>query len=313
MSGRLVISKHKSYHVWNQDNVEKVMRDERLHKEKLEAEAQREKESIEEKNREILLSSSLSIASGLCVSSLESRNIEPSQSQQQSDLFLSSNKELFNIFGDLESNGAEELARKTKKKEQEMKDALILRQNGAAPWALGDGSREKSKISAWYDDPLVRGNNIAVMGKIVSGKEADSAMSRDSTRKRKLDPMEKYMYNYGEDSCNNPVICVESKEKDEEDIITTSRDKDNIKKSIDGEKLTENNRKKSHKHKKEKKKVSISKQSNSSEANRSTSDDNTTHIMNELRRKRVEREKLERKKTAVLLSNVDIYGSSSFR
>lgn len=46
MSGRLVILRHKSWNVWNQDNQEKVLRDERLNREQLEAESSTKKKKL---------------------------------------------------------------------------------------------------------------------------------------------------------------------------------------------------------------------------------------------------------------------------
>jgi hypothetical protein len=43
MSGRLIILPHKSWNVWNRDNIEKVQRDERLHEE--------EQQRLREKSR----------------------------------------------------------------------------------------------------------------------------------------------------------------------------------------------------------------------------------------------------------------------
>lgn len=54
MSGRLVILRHKSWHVWNQDNQEKVLRDERLEKEAEEEKNVNEKRKLQEKNLEVL-------------------------------------------------------------------------------------------------------------------------------------------------------------------------------------------------------------------------------------------------------------------
>ena len=54
MSGRLVILPHKSWNVWNQDNKEKVLRDQRLFNEELQNKADNEKRQSQELNLQIL-------------------------------------------------------------------------------------------------------------------------------------------------------------------------------------------------------------------------------------------------------------------
>lgn len=54
MSGRLVILPHKSWNVWNQDNKEKVLRDQRLFNEEIQRKADNEKRQSQEMNLQIL-------------------------------------------------------------------------------------------------------------------------------------------------------------------------------------------------------------------------------------------------------------------
>ncbi len=284
MSGRLVISKHKSYHVWNQDNVEKVLRDERIHKEKQEAEAKREKDSLMEKNREVLLASK------------PPANDTPSENEEKG-----APRELFNIFGDLQEAKAEEAERKVKKMEEERKQLLLLRQNGAAPWALGDGSREKAQQKAWYEAPgdkALQEKPIVVMERVVSGNEAISARDRDTKWKRKLDPMERYVYDnsYPESKEMNEVKVGSPRSHKRSRVLQETE--------MGNEAHEERVRRKDKKQKK-------SKHSKSSREKReSHEEDRSAKLMNELRKRRLERERLEKKKSSVLLANVDIYGPS---
>ena len=55
MSGRLVILRHKKWNVWNQDNQERVLKDERLHKEKEEKRDKEQKRLLQEQQRQSLL------------------------------------------------------------------------------------------------------------------------------------------------------------------------------------------------------------------------------------------------------------------
>jgi hypothetical protein len=63
MSGRLVILRHKSWNVWNQDNREKVLRDQRLHQEEVSRKVEQEKKNSQELNLEILKSTAVDSSS----------------------------------------------------------------------------------------------------------------------------------------------------------------------------------------------------------------------------------------------------------
>jgi hypothetical protein len=132
MSGRLVILPHKSWNVWNRENRERVQRDERLHREELETQANKEKALVQEQNLETLLRKR-----GL--------NTEPSRPEEA----LSS--EPFRLFGDVEAairRREEESILQKLKKEKEQKEQKL---NGVAPWAFADGAVEKEgAVKPWY-------------------------------------------------------------------------------------------------------------------------------------------------------------------
>lgn len=291
MSGRLVISRHKSYHVWNQDNVEKVMRDERVHRERLEAEAQRERDGLHEKTREILLADNKTSPSSPIDAMTQGR--PPSYGEH----------ELFTLFGDVEVAAADEMARKVKRKEEEAKHQLLLKQNGAAPWAFADGSSEQTRRKTWYETlPGAAAVGIAVMGRVVTGQEAASARARDSSRKRKLDPMA-FCVPYASESMDGARVCAESKDESAADVII-----DNLSVAMPLIKHDGGDSDKDRsKHRKKKSKRGKEHRHGKSEPVRDSG--HASQQMQELRRRRLEREKLERKKTAMLLTEYDIYGA----
>jgi len=63
MSGRLVILPHKSWNVWNQDNREKVLRDERIQREEAEKMVFEERRNTQQLNMQLLQSESSKVES----------------------------------------------------------------------------------------------------------------------------------------------------------------------------------------------------------------------------------------------------------
>ena len=116
MSGRLVILRHKSWNVWNADNKEKVLRDERLHKEQLDEKNKQERELISEKQREAL-----------------------------SNDDKSPKLEHVNLFDDL-SKIDKKRENEDYVKERNDKETKRLKQEGVAPWALSEGTN----TVPWY-------------------------------------------------------------------------------------------------------------------------------------------------------------------
>ena len=188
MSGRLVILPHKSWNVWNQDNREKVARDERLNREELEGKERKEKECVQERNLEQLLG----FKRDSC--EIEDVNAVGATNNDEQD-------QPFRLFGDLEEQERKNQELLAAKRLQEEKELLAKRRAGIAPWALGDGLAEMAGTNQqpWYlkkqsqpsnghntisssSSAGPSGNGITTVNEIV-------AKERDELLKVKLDPM----------------------------------------------------------------------------------------------------------------------------
>lgn len=113
MSSRLVILRHKSWNVWNTENREKVLRDERLHREHQELNSKAERFKTQESQRQELL---------------KQNNFTPEENQVRSS--KPNNDYLI---------------------ERNEQDRRKRKREGIADWELGEGSREKTGKRAWYE------------------------------------------------------------------------------------------------------------------------------------------------------------------
>jgi hypothetical protein len=171
MAGRLIILRHKTWHVWNRENIEKVKKDERLHREEMERKRENERKLHSEQILEIFQ---------------QNNETETEGTQQTTRGLLSIDRSVEN----------EEY-----KKEKEEKELLAKRREGSAPWALGEGSSELKKMKPWYltkDKEKEQKKVIRIGGKILSGEQAEAAADRDHARKRSEDPMSMYLHTTNE-------------------------------------------------------------------------------------------------------------------
>ena len=114
MSGRLVILSKKKWNVWNQDCREKVLRDERLHEEGLQAAVDKERALLQEKN-------------------LETLRGEGGYGGSEAGVYESKQPdEPFRLFADLESKAAEALTNEDYMKEKKLKEQLAKKREGIA-------------------------------------------------------------------------------------------------------------------------------------------------------------------------------------
>ena len=162
MSGRLVILPHKSWNVWNQDNREKVARDERLHREAEEAKAAKDKQLLQEQNLELLRDGEVAT------------KLEPGGSNNSGHI------EPFRLFEDLEKQHYARLGNEDYLKEKAQKELLQKKRDGIADWALGEGSVENSKIRPWYETVGLEGSVPSTTG---------PRLGREIHRKEQADPM----------------------------------------------------------------------------------------------------------------------------
>lgn len=136
MSGRLVILRHKSWNVWNQDNQEKVLRDERLHRENEEEKRKQEENLLQEKNLEYL----------------KIQNNSDLPSNELSDRKKNTEEvSPFRLFEDIEKANCKSFENKEYLDEKNKTEHLKKKKDGIADWEFGDGSYEKSGIKPWYE------------------------------------------------------------------------------------------------------------------------------------------------------------------
>lgn len=309
MSGRLVILPHKSWNVWNQDNREKVARDERLHREAEDAKAVKDKQLLQEQNLELLRDGE------------EAIKLEPGGSNNKGHI------EPFRLFEDLEKQHHARLGNEDYLKEKAQKELLQKKRDGIADWALGEGSVENSKIRPWYETVGLEGSVPSTtgprLGREIHRKEQADPMGsilKPNTHEYEPKPRNEQTKSSGPtdlsflESAGAKLDFIESKENDSSDS-EPSRSKEKKKK-----------RHKGHKEDRKSKKHSKRKHSDSSDDERSHKKDRKSsrhHIdvkvkteghkpaddpWAELRTKRLEREAIERKRAAVLLATVDVYG-----
>lgn len=279
MSGRLVILPHKSWNVWNQDNREKVLRDERSQRETENKFREKERQHIQEKNYEQLAGSS--------------------STTQKSTIA----DEPFRLFANLESREGVILAKGNpeymkEKKEQELRKR---KREGVEDWALGDGSLEKQGIKPWYE----RSSNSRQ-------PPTDIARFRkDTIRKRNDDPVAHYMQQYVPDTYANESkeltdIIPPTSSSLESEINTTTMQQEDV---YSSKKMKKEKKEKKHRsHHKEKRKHTDNERRSSSTANVLLG----KFDVEGLQKSRLEREELERKRAVRLLAETDIYGSPGY-
>lgn len=256
MSGRLVILRHKSWHVWNQDNQEKVLRDERIHRESEEAKRVDGKRKLSE-----TIYSTLSSGERVEETTVKEDG-EPSSTHKR---------------GEKGESGQPSVKR----------DPILN------DWKLGDGSRELSKVAPWYEQ--------------VSPQNSSSHFDEQDTKRKKAeDPMAMFCADKG---------CIESKIAEEDTVVgeatpmavAAAIENDSESSSDDSRRKKRRKADKRKKSKDSKHKKKDKKKGKSSGAAESSAID-----FDALRAKRLEREKLERKREQLLLAEVDVFGTPSY-
>jgi hypothetical protein len=298
MSGRLVILPHKSWNVWNQDNREKVLRDERLHREAEESKAAKDRQLLQEQNLELLRSSGA--VDDIPASEAPGTSVAP-----------------FRLFEDLERKHYDQLGNTEYLKEKADKDLAQKKREGIADWALGEGSYENSKSKPWY---ATLGNSSQ---QVISSNSSNPARGRENKRKEAADPMGAILVpnkiGYVPRSALPMLpLCppVESAESKEDEGFAQS-DKHDRKRS---KRKHDKAEKKGHK-KKDKSRDRDSQDSCRRDSGKRTKQEpaavggqstctaaEAADPWAELRKKRLEREAVERRRAALLLAEKDVYG-----
>ena len=238
MSGRLVILRHKSWNVWNKDNQEKVLRDERLHREKLEAIEQQQRSKLQEQTiEELRIGQSPSSQDSTTgnVSSVAEAKVIP-----------------FRLFEDIErKSSASKLGHQEFLKEEKEREQRKRRKEGLNDWALGEHSYEIARKAPWFEKPRSSTSDQMNTEKNPGRKDHTTAS----------DPMKEFIH-------------TSKKTKKTDDLDMVDKTYFNSNRAED----------------------------------QGRGQDTKDQLFQELRRKRLEREKQERKRTNMLLAQADVYG-----
>lgn len=151
--------------MWNVENTNKVLRDERLHREEVERKAEHERSSILEKNLDELIR----------------KGNKFDNSASSSSVTIKEEPERFRLFGDFEEQQLKAEKSAARSAEEEAKLSKLKKINGIEDWALGGGSRELSKTKAWYETSSVS-----------TAHAAPAVESRQSSHSI-IDPMRKFL------------------------------------------------------------------------------------------------------------------------
>ena len=196
-----MISRHKRWHVWNQDNIKRVRDDEAKHAAEVEDKERKEKHHLNEQSLEILRREANiddEIAPSSSSSSLDARM---AAATQRTD---ASTEERFSLFEDpnLASSGKRVWGYNDQSgfdKEEDIKKKKIMIANGMQPWSFDDVT---TGLKPWYSSGSASTENFPteadrmnIRGKEIIGEEAEMARQRDHLRKGLRDPMAHIMKN----------------------------------------------------------------------------------------------------------------------
>jgi len=320
MSGRLVILPKKSWNVWNRDNREKVLRDERLEREKEEAERNGERDRLHEQTLAALIVRSAKQHVSEAKEAEEEDQPEGKGGGADTEGGI---VEPFRLFGDLEDQARKKTYNEEHKKEKEKLEMQAKTRDGTAPWALSEGSA----VKPWYSSaPLSaraaasKSKKMLVRGVWIEGEEAAVARDRDEQRKCEVDPMAALLKfrrpphttsaTTTSSSSSSSALCViksefEKKAQKEEEKEVEQKQK------RPREDISDDSDEKHHKKKKKKEKKEKRKEKKSSrEKKRDEEKREKELLMLELRQKRLMREKEEKRKASLLLHDFGVYGAA---
>lgn len=315
MSGRLVILPHKSWNVWNQDNREKVARDERLHREAEEAKAEKAKLLLQEQNLELLQSEQ-----GVGLPS------NGSSSEVHGDVAP------FRLFEDLERLNSNMVGNAEYLKEKALKEQIQKKKDGIADWALGEGSYENSKTRPWY--AVLQSDTTSDSSTIVKQEPGTASASqkivREITRKERADPMGNLLHINQPDyqpknTTGHGRIAETSLDRNE-----SKEPEPSVSEADSGSERKKHKKKRHQREERNDERKSEYKRSKHHHTDRirerseaiytrdhgggdSHSERPAAAVDNlaALRQKRLEREAVEKKRAALLLASVDIYGAGN--
>jgi serine/arginine repetitive matrix protein 1 len=263
--GGLRILPQKSWNVWRQDCIEKVKRDERKHEDE-EDEKRIKQLAVDHEARVLVLKQR---AKGKQPAEKQPQ-LEDGSKTEERDSACSQGH--INFFADIERDLQKMEGNADHEKEKKAQEAKEARKLGIAPWGLGQ-AKETDESKPWYKFPSGEAPTkyASNWGRALYGQAAQKRAGRENVRKDRADPMQEVVHKYPQITNASSTLSSTSSSSTSCSTLVVESKSERSRRGNDAKKKRKHKEKKHKRHKKHKRKKRKKHESSSSSSESSSS------------------------------------------